>query len=116
MLLSAPSILIGLFVYEFAVEPFGGFSGIAGCIALAIIVIPIVVRTTEDMLRLITPSLREAAIGAGRAEMEGDRPDLLPSGDGRDCHRRAAGGCAHRRGNRAAAVYQPGQSELVDSA
>jgi phosphate transport system permease protein len=65
VLLSAPSILIGLFVYEIAVEPFGGFSGIAGCIALAIIVIPIVVRTTEDMLRLIPPSLREAAIGLG---------------------------------------------------
>src|SRR5580704_12885112 len=65
VLLSAPSILIGLFVYEIAVEPFGGFSGIAGCIALAIIVIPIVVRTTEDMLRLITPALREAAIGLG---------------------------------------------------
>jgi phosphate transport system permease protein len=65
VLLSAPSILIGLFVYEFAVEPFGGFSGIAGCLALAIIVIPIVVRTTEDMLRLIAPSLREAAVGLG---------------------------------------------------
>jgi len=65
VLLSAPSILIGLFVYEIAVEPFGGFSGIAGCIALAILVIPIVVRTTEDMLRLISPALREAAIGLG---------------------------------------------------
>jgi len=65
VLLSAPSILIGLFVYEIAVEPFGGFSGIAGCIALAIIVIPIVVRTTEDMLGLITPALREAAIALG---------------------------------------------------
>jgi phosphate transport system permease protein len=65
VLLSAPSILIGLFVYELVVEPFGGFSGIAGCIALAVIVIPIVVRTTEDMLRLIPPALREAAIGLG---------------------------------------------------
>jgi phosphate transport system permease protein len=65
VLLSAPSILIGLFVYQLAVEPFGGFSGIAGCIALAVIVIPIVVRTTEDMLSLISPSLREAAIGLG---------------------------------------------------
>ncbi len=65
VLLSAPSILIGLFVYQFAVDPWGGFSGTAGCIALAIIVIPIVVRTTEDMLRLITPALREAAIGLG---------------------------------------------------
>jgi phosphate transport system permease protein len=65
ILLSAPSILIGLFVYELLVAPFGGFSGIAGCIALAVIVIPIVVRTTEDMLRLIPVSLREAAVALG---------------------------------------------------
>jgi phosphate transport system permease protein len=65
VLLSAPSILIGLFVYELAVQPFGGFSGIAGCLALAVIVIPIVVRTTEDMLRLIPVALREAAFALG---------------------------------------------------
>lgn len=65
VLLSAPSILIGLFVYQLLVEPMGGFSGIAGALALAIIVIPIVVRTTEDMLRLIPVSLREAAVGLG---------------------------------------------------
>jgi phosphate transport system permease protein len=65
ILLSAPSILIGLFVYQLAVSPFGGFSGFAGCLALAVIVIPIVVRTTEDMLRLIPSTLREAVIGLG---------------------------------------------------
>ncbi len=65
VLLSAPSILIGLFVYEVFVEPFGGFSGIAGCVALAVIVIPIVVRTTEDMLNLIPTALREAAVALG---------------------------------------------------
>jgi phosphate transport system permease protein len=65
VLLSAPSILIGLFVYQLVVNPFNGFSGIAGCIALAVIVIPIVVRTTEDMLRLIPPTLREAVIALG---------------------------------------------------
>jgi phosphate transport system permease protein len=65
VLLSAPSILIGLFVYQLVVAPFGGFSGIAGCIALAVIVIPIVVRTTEDMLRLIPVPLREAAVALG---------------------------------------------------
>ena len=65
VLLSAPSILIGLFIYELCVEPFGGFSGIAGCLALSVIVIPIVVRTTEDMLQLIPPSLREAAVALG---------------------------------------------------
>src|SRR5208337_1178285 len=65
VLLSAPSILIGLFIYEIAVSPFGGFSGFAGCLALAVIVVPIVVRTTEDMLRLIPSTLREAVIGLG---------------------------------------------------
>jgi phosphate transport system permease protein len=65
VLLSAPSILIGLFIYQLAVSPFGGFSGFAGCLALAVIVIPIVVRTTEDMLRLIPSTLREAVIGLG---------------------------------------------------
>jgi phosphate transport system permease protein len=65
VLLSAPSILIGLFVYQIAVYPFGGFSGIAGCLALAVIVIPIVVRTTEDMLQLIPSTLREAVVALG---------------------------------------------------
>lgn len=65
ILLSAPSILIGLFVYQLIVINTGGFSGWAGVVALAIIVIPVVVRTTEDMLRLIPDTLREAAIGLG---------------------------------------------------
>ncbi|MEY4794296.1 MAG: hypothetical protein RL724_1232 [Pseudomonadota bacterium] len=65
ILLSAPSILIGLFVYQILVLPFGGFSGWAGVAALAIIVIPIVVRTTEDMLQLIPNTLREAVMGLG---------------------------------------------------
>jgi phosphate transport system permease protein len=65
VLLSAPSILIGLFVYAVLVRPAGGFSGFAGCVALAVIVIPIVVRTTEDMLRLIPVALREAAVALG---------------------------------------------------
>ena len=72
VLLSAPSILIGLFVYQLRVEPFGGFSGIAGCLALAVIVIPIVVRTTEDMLRLIpSTSARggRSALGAPKWKM-----------------------------------------------
>jgi len=65
VLLSAPSILIGLFVYQILVNPVGGFSGWAGAVALAMIVIPIVVRTTEDMLRLIPVQLREAAVALG---------------------------------------------------
>ena len=65
ILLSAPSILIGLFVFSVLVAPFGGFSGYAGAVALAVIVIPIVVRTTEDMLNLIPVALREAAVALG---------------------------------------------------
>jgi phosphate transport system permease protein len=64
VLLSAPSILIGLFVYQVLVAG-RGYTGIAGGLALAIIVIPIVVRTTEDMLRLIPTALREAAVALG---------------------------------------------------
>ena len=65
ILLSAPSIIIGLFVYSLIVLPFKGFSGWAGVIALALIVIPVVVRTTENMLTLIPNSLREAAYALG---------------------------------------------------
>jgi phosphate transport system permease protein len=65
ILLSAPSIVIGLFVYEVMVRPMGHFSGIAGGVALAIIVIPVVVRTTEDMLLLVPNALREAAAALG---------------------------------------------------
>jgi phosphate transport system permease protein len=65
ILLSAPSIVVGLFIYEILVTTMGHFSGFAGSIALAILVIPIVVRTTEDMLRLVPDSLREAASALG---------------------------------------------------
>jgi len=65
VLLSAPSIVIGLFVYEVMVAPMGHFSGLAGAVALAVIVIPVVVRTTEDMLTLVPDTLREAAASIG---------------------------------------------------
>jgi len=65
ILLSAPSIIIGLFVYEAMVLRMGHFSGWAGSVALAILVVPVVVRTTEDMLNLVPGSLREAAFALG---------------------------------------------------
>jgi phosphate transport system permease protein len=65
ILLSAPSIVIGLFIYEILVVPMGGFSGWAGGVALAVIVIPVVVRTTENMLLLVPNGLREAASALG---------------------------------------------------
>jgi len=65
ILLSAPSIVIGLFVYEIMVAQMGHFSGWAGAVALAVIVVPVVVRTTEDMLTLVPDTLREAAASIG---------------------------------------------------
>ncbi|MGC1712785.1 MAG: phosphate ABC transporter permease PstA [Methyloceanibacter sp.] len=65
ILLSAPSIVVGLFVYEIMVVQMGHFSGWAGAVALAIIVIPVVVRTTEDMLLLVPNTLREASSALG---------------------------------------------------
>ena len=65
ILLSAPSIVVGLFIYEIMVAPMGHFSGLAGGVALAVLVIPVVVRTTEDMLTLVPNALREAATSIG---------------------------------------------------
>jgi phosphate transport system permease protein len=65
ILLSAPSIVVGLFIYEVMVAPMSHFSGLAGGVALAVLVIPVVVRTTEDMLTLVPNALREAATSIG---------------------------------------------------
>jgi phosphate transport system permease protein len=65
ILLSAPSIVVGLFIYEVMVRPMGHFSGIAGAVVLGVLVIPVMVRTTEDMLRLVPDTLREAAASIG---------------------------------------------------
>ncbi len=65
ILLSAPSIIIGLFVYELVVLRMGHFSALAGAVALAIIMLPVVIRTTEEMLRLVPNTLREAALALG---------------------------------------------------
>jgi phosphate transport system permease protein len=67
ILLSAPSIVIGLFIYEVMVATMGHFSGWAGAVSLAVIVIPVVVRTTEDMLNLVPNALREASASVGMA-------------------------------------------------
>src|SRR5215472_10700329 len=102
--LSAPSIVVGLFIYEVMVAPMGHFSGLAGGVALAVIVMPVVVRTTEDMLTLVPNALREAATSIG-----------LPRSMSitRICYRAARAGMvtgvllavAHQRRDRAAVVH-----------
>jgi phosphate transport system permease protein len=106
ILLSAPSIVVGLFVYEILVTTLGHSPAIAGSLALAILVIPIVVRTTEDMLRWCPDTLREAAASVGTAALADDRLDRLSRRADRHHHRRAAGRRAHLRRDRAAAVHQ----------
>ena len=112
ILLSAPSIVIGLFIYEIMVAPMGHFSGWAGAVALAVIVIPVVVRTTEDMLTLVPDTLREAAAALGLPRAHDDQPGRLSRRARRHDHRRAAGGGAHIRRDRAAAVHRAQQPVL----
>ncbi len=65
ILVSAPSIVVGVFVYAILVKPLGGFSALAGAVSLAIIMLPVVIRTTEEMLKLVPDSTREAALALG---------------------------------------------------
>ena len=112
ILLSAPSIVVGLFIYEIMVAQMGHFSGWAGAVALAVIVMPVVVRTTEDMLTL---GARHAARGRRLdrpAALADDHQDRLSRRARRHDHRRAAGGRAHQRRNRAAAVHRAQQPVL----
>ena len=71
VLMGVPSIIVGLFVWAWLVVPLGGVSGLAGAVALAVLMVPVVVRTTEDMLRLMPDTLRESvlALGAPRWRM-----------------------------------------------
>lgn len=79
IMLSAPSIVVGLFVYALAVATLGGFSGWAGSLALSLIAIPVVVRTTENMLLLIPGSLREAAFAVGAPHWQVSLKVTLPA-------------------------------------
>ena len=106
ILLSAPSIVIGLFVYTIIVAQTRTYSGYAGVIALALIVIPVVVRTTENMLQLIPNSLREAAMALGSSKRVMITAGDAESGARRRCHRCAAGVGADRGRDCAIAVYR----------
>ncbi|ADU97461.1 phosphate ABC transporter permease PstA [Thermovibrio ammonificans] len=70
IMMSVPSIVIGTFIYAVLVKPVGHFMGIAGSVALAIMMIPIILRTTDDMLRMVPPELREAAYALGATKFQ----------------------------------------------
>lgn len=104
ILLSAPSIVVGLFVYALVVAKMGRFSGWAGVIALGLLQIPIVIRTTENMLNLVPNALR-GRLRARHAEVEDGDVDHAEGVGWRHRDGRAAGGCAHCRRDRAAALH-----------
>ena len=112
ILLSAPSIVVGLFIYEVMVAPMGHFSGWAGGVALAVIVIPVVVRTTEDMLMLVPNALARGCDIDWIAALDVDHANLLPRGARRHGHRRPARGRPHQWRDRAAAFHGAEQSVL----
>ena len=95
ILLSAPSVLIGLFVYEFMVAPFHGFSAIAGAFALALIAVPIITRTTEDVLKLQPTALREAGVALGTPHL--GAPSAKSCGNRRAAASSPAAFCAFAR-------------------
>ncbi len=112
ILLSAPSIIIGVFVYGLIVLRTGHFSGWAGAVALALIVMPVVVRTTENMMRLVPDSLREAAAALGSSELEGHDGDRVPQRSARHPDRGLAWNGPSQRRNRTVALHRPQQPVL----
>ena len=109
ILLSAPSIIVGLFIYEFLVVPVGHFSALAGGVALAVLGAPIMVRTTEDMLNLVPNSLREAASALGMPRSLVIRNVAYRAVSVRHHHRRSARDRAHDRRDRAADLHRARQ-------
>jgi ABC-type tungstate transport system substrate-binding protein len=112
ILLSAPSIVLGLFIYTIVVRAMGHFSAIAGALALALIVIPVVVRTTDEMLQLVPAAMREAALSLGVPQWKMTLQVLVSIGRARHCHRCAAGAGANQRRNGAAALHRIEQPVL----
>lgn len=82
ILLSAPSVLVGLFVYKILVAPFGGFSALAGSVALGLIALPIIARTTENILKLVPDAYRDGAIALGSREPQVVMKVVVPAAFG----------------------------------
>ena len=116
VMMGVPSIVIGIFAYAVVVRPMGGFSTLAGAVALAVIMIPLVTRTTEEMLLLVPHELREAALALGVPRMAHDAVGGGAHGGQRNRHRRNPGRRPHRGRDRAAAVHGLRQPFLVDLA
>ena len=106
-----PSIVVGLFVYTLFVIG-RGYSALAGSFALAVFMLPVVVRTTEEMLKLVPKSLREASLALGAPEWKTSFSVMLPAAVRRR-HRLDAGHRTRGRRDRAAALYGAGQQQSI---
>ena len=113
VMMGIPSIIVGLFVYTLLVLPWHHFSGYAGAVSLAIIMLPIVARTTEDMLRLVPNSLRESALALGAPRWKATTGSCIQGSQNRTDHRGTPGYSAGERGNRTSSVYIPEQPFLA---
>ena len=109
-----PSIVIGVFAYGVAVLPFRQFSALAGGLALGIMMIPIIARTTEELLLLVPDALREGALALGATRARAVFTVIVPAALPGHHHRRRAGARAHRRRDRAAALHVVQQPVLLD--
>ena len=116
VMMGVPSIVIGIFVYAVLVRPLGGFSTLAGAVALAIIMIPLVTRTAEEMILLVPHELREAALALGVPRWRTTVSVVVRAADEWNRDRRYPRDCPGRGRDRAAAVYRFRQSVLVDLA
>ena len=109
-----PSIVIGIFAYGVAVLPFKQFSALAGGFALGVMMIPIIARTTEELLLLVPGTMREGALALGATRARAVFTRRAAGGAAGHRHRRRAGAGAHRRRDRAAAVHRVQQPLLLD--
>ncbi len=116
VLMGIPSIVVGIFAYAVIVRPFGGFSTLAGSVALAAIMIPLVTRTTEEMVLLVPARIARGFPGAGRAALAHDAVCGGAHGVVGNHDRRNPGGCARLGRDGAAAVHGVRQPVLVDVA
>ena len=110
-----PSILAGVFAYGAIVLATGGYSAIAGAIAVSILMLPTILLTAEDAIRMVPAKMKEAAIGMGATSTQVTWMVLTANSDARDSHRRHAGHRARRGRNGAAAVHRAVQQLLADA-
>ena len=109
-----PSILAGVFAYGALVMAMGGYSAIAGAVAVSILMLPTIMLTAEDAIRMVPAKMKEAAIGMGATKTQTVLMVLLPTAHSRDSHRRHAGRGARGRGDGPAAFYRSLQQLLAD--